>query len=346
MNKSSLTIKKTVFHLLFWLLYIASEYLANLPHLEGIEHFRMLRSLILSLPIVVVPTYFMLFYAIPKLLKKNKIFTFVIVCSILTVVILFSRLKWLELINYLNSGYVGNMPISKVIKNVIRDYSLITLAICIYIISEWRLQTKVNEQLIIAKAKSDLELLKRQLHPHFLFNTLNNIYSLSIKKSEQTSQSILKLSNLLEYLVYQSGEKEVILKDEIELMNNYIALEKLRYNKSLLVELDIDNVDNLKTTPLLLLPFIENCFKHGGKNEKGIFWISVKIKLLNNNLLIIFKNSKSAKKEVDQKKIGIGLQNIKERLELLFKEHYTLDIEDSPNFYEAKLLLNLNKDEL
>ncbi|MET2984658.1 sensor histidine kinase [Aureibaculum conchae] len=346
MHKTGFTVKKIISHLLFWLLYLASEYLANLPHLDGVEHFRTLRSLVISLPIVMVPTYFMLFYAIPKLLKKNKIVVFILVCISIAIAILFARVEWLEIVNYLNSGYVGEMPMTKVVKNAIRDYAIIALAICIYIISDWRIQAKVNEQLIIAKAKSDLEILKRQLHPHFLFNTLNNIYSLSVNDSEQTSQSILKLSNLLEYLVYQSGEKEVILKDEIELMENYITLEKLRYDKSLSVEFDIDDVRNIKTPPLLLLPFIENCFKHGGKNKKGIFWITVKIKLLNSTLLITFKNSKSLKKQVPEKNSGMGLQNVKERLELLFKERYTLEIEDAVNYYEAKLLLNLNKDDI
>ena len=346
MKSNGLIIKKIVFHLLFWILYLTLEYLANLPHLNGIEHFRMLRSLLLSLPIVMLPTYFMLFYAIPKLLKQNKILYFILVCILIAIAILFARLEWLEVVNYLNSGFTGKMPLTKVVKNAIRDYSLIALAVCVYIISEWRIQAKVNEQLIIAKAKSDLEILKRQLHPHFLFNTLNNIYSLSVNNSEETSQSILKLSNLLEYLVYQSGEKEVILKDEIELMENYITLEKLRYDKSLSVEFDIDDVRNIKTPPLLLLPFIENCFKHGGKNEKGIFWITVKIKLLNSTLLITFKNSKSLKKQVPEKNSGMGLQNVKERLELLFKERYTLEIEDAVNYYEAKLLLNLNKDDI
>lgn len=330
-------------NILFWLLYLASEYLANLPHLKGIEHFRALRSLVISLPIVMVPTYFMLFYAIPKLLKKNKIVVFVLVCVGVAIAVIVARVEWLEIVNYLNSGFIGDMPMTKVVKNAIRDYAIIALAICIYIISDWRKQAKTNERLIIAKARSDLDLLKRQLHPHFLFNTLNNIYSLSINDSDQTSESILKLSNLLEYLVYQSGEKEVVLSDEIELMNNYIALEKLRYHNNLLVEYDIDDVGNLKVAPLLLLPFIENCFKHGGKNDKGVFWIHIKIKMLNHNLLIVFKNSKSATKLPQEKKSGVGLHNVKERLQLLFKERYTLEIEDALNYYEVKLILKLDE---
>jgi LytS/YehU family sensor histidine kinase len=235
------------------------------------------------------------------------------------------------------------MPASKVVKNVVRDYAIIALATSIYIINDWRQKDKENKQLAEAKAQSDLELLKRQLHPHFLFNTLNNIYSLSLKNSDLTGDSILKLSKLLEYLVYQSGEKEVLLADEMDLVKNYIALEKLRYGNELQVKLEIKGlVNQLKTAPLIVLPFVENCFKHGGKNENGVFWININVKGYEQLLTIFIENSKSKKKKIGKvRPSGVGLSNIADRLELLYPGKHKLDIEESMDFYSIKLELNL-----
>lgn len=337
-------VKRIAYHVAFWILYVASEYIANIPHLRGVEHQHMIRSIVLSLPLLVIPTYIIIGYAVPNLLRKNKIIMFSILIIVIAAIILFGRVKWLELVNYLNSGITPRIPLGKVLKNVIRDYAVISLAICIHIIADWRQQRIENTKLIKANKSLDIELLKNQLHPHFLFNTLNNIYSLSLKNSNKTTQGILKLSHLLEYLVYQSGEKEVAFNEEIQLITNYIELEKLRYGDHLQLNFEVDNFDDsLKTAPLVLLPFVENCFKHGGKNEKGIFWITISIRSFEKGIYIFIKNSKSIKRKKKTRK-GIGLQNITERLDLVYKEKYTLTIEDNSSFYEIKLHLNLKDD--
>ena len=341
-------LSEILFHILFWSLYVASEYIADLPHLQGTEHWRLIWSTMLSLPVLMIPTYFVVLFVVPNYLRKGRLIWFVIFVLGVMAFIFYGRLKWFELVNYINYDYVGSMPATKVLKNVIRDYSIVALGICIYIIGDWRKKERENRKLIEAKAKSDLELLKRQLHPHFLFNTLNNIYSLSLKNSDRTDQSILKLSSLLEYLVYQSGEIEVALSDELELINNYIDLEILRYGSELNVQIDFKEVDeNLKTPPLILLPFVENCFKHGGKNEKGIFWIKLKIRVFENKLSFFAENSKGRNmgNSVKNRK-GIGLQNIQERLDLLYKDRYSLQIEDSRDFFSMKLELLLSNERI
>ena len=336
--------QQIIYHVIFWVLYIASEYAVNLPHLEGIEHKKMIRSIVLSLPLLMLPTYFLISYVIPNVLRKNRTLLFIGIIIIIGTLILFGRVKWLELINYLNEGRTYQIPIGKVLKNVIRDYSVIGLIICIHIITDWKQQRIINEKLVKEKQSLNIELLKKQLHPHFLFNTLNNIYSLSLKKSEKTTEGILKLSHLLEYLVYQTGEKEVAFNEEIQLVTNYIELEKLRYGKHLQIEIAVDTFsETVKTVPLILLPFVENCFKHGGKNEEGIFWITISIRSVENGIHFFVKNSKSVK---PKKKLhaGIGLKNIKERLNLLYKEKYSLTIEDNAYFYETRLYLNLENE--
>ena len=344
MNKSSSsTIKIALYHVFFWILYVISEYLANYPHLEGAEHLQQIWSVLISLPLLMLPTYIIVLIAVPRYLKKDKLLTFFLIMALSAAFVFYGRIKWLELVNYIFYDFSGSMPASKVIKNVVRDYAIIALATSIYIISDWRQKAHENKRLAEAKAKYELELLKRQLHPHFLFNTLNNIYSLSLKNSDLTGDSILKLAKLLEYLIYQSGEKAVLLADEMALVKNYIALEKLRYGPDLEVNLDISNInDHLKTAPLILLPFVENCFKHGGKNEKEVFWINISLKAYDQLLTIFIENSKSdMKKGPKEKPSGIGLVNIAERLDLLYPNKYELVIEDSQHYYSIKLEIRL-----
>ena len=341
------TLQQICYHVVFWLVYISSEYAVNIPHLKGgVDHVNMIRSTLLSLPILLIPTYFLIGYVIPKILRKNRMLLFIAIIIAIGIVILFGRVQWLETVNYLNSGHVYEMPVGKVLKNVIRDYSVIGLIICIHIITDWRQQRVINEKLIQEKQSLNVELLKKQLHPHFLFNTLNNIYSLSLKKSDKTTEGILKLSHLLEYLVYQTGEKEVLFNEEIQLVSNYIELEKLRYGKHLKLEFDSDSFsETIKTAPLILLPFVENCFKHGGKNEEGIFWITISIRSVENGIHFFVKNSKSVKTKGKTHE-GIGLENIKKRLSLLYKERYSLTIEDNAYFYETRLYLNLTNEKV
>jgi sensor histidine kinase YesM len=340
---SKITYNKVIWHVIFWAAYVVTEYLANLPHLIGNEHLIMLRSIVLTLPILMIAAYSMVYIAIPRLYARRKYWLFLLVVVVVLIFVLYGRVFWLKLINYLNFGYEGSIPFTKVVKNVIRDYSIIALAVCLHIIGDWK-QKSVENQLLTQKSKvSDLELLKRQLQPHFLFNTLNNIYSLSLKQSEKTGQSILKLSDLLEYLVYQSGESTVPLIQEVNLLKNYIALEELRYGNDLQVTFNSDVVDEkIRTAPLILLPFVENCFKHGGKNEKGVFWIKISIKLYGTILKVSIENSKGKKIFNKNAAIGgVGLKNIADRLSLLYPDNHDLEITDNIDFYSILLELKL-----
>ena len=338
--KRKLTTSTILTHLAFWSLYVFSEYLANQMHMRDSERSRWLWTTLLSLPLLMIPAYVIALYAVPKYLMKRQFLPFALIIIAAIAFVLFGRVKWLELTNYIINQEFMTMPVGKVQKNVIRDYSVIALAICIYIIGDWRKKEKETKRLLEAKAKSDLEFLKQQLHPHFLFNTLNNIYSLALKNlppENQTVKSIIRLSRLMEYLVYQSGEEQVAMDQEVELIKNYIDLEKLRYGANLEVELDLDDVDEkVRIAPLVLLPFVENCFKHGGKNEKGIFWIKIKIRIFEKSLLMTVVNSKPLKKK-STKKSGVGLSNISKRLDLVYPGLYSLNIEDNNDFYSVNL---------
>jgi LytS/YehU family sensor histidine kinase len=302
------------------------------------EQERFLRATLLSLPILMGATYFLALYVVPRYLVPNRWFWFLLWCVVVALLVFYSRIKWQELVNYLRSDQYFPVPVNKMLKNIIRDYSIIALALCIYIIGDYRRKQKQNETLIKAKAEAEIKLLKGQLHPHFLFNSLNNIYSLALSKSDLTADSILKLTELLDYLVYRASKDKVPLGKEVQLLENYLGLEQLRYGEKLQVQQQIfvQNEDQA-IAPLLLLPFAENCFKHGGVGEDGLFRINLDLYSDLKKLQFRLHNSKRKKPLPGSQSGGVGLENIQKRLTLLYPERHRLQIENKADSYEVHL---------
>ena len=322
-----------LWHIGLWLVYILLEYVANYPHIRPDERLNLLWVTIRNLPLIVIPTYIMAWYAVPRFLKEEKLHYFALTTLIVAGLVFIGRIKWLELMNYLATENYYSIPATKVIKNVIRDYSIIALAVCIYIISDWRKKSKANVELIKAKAEVEIQLLKGQLQPHFLFNSLNNIYSLALSNSRKTADSILKLTELLDYLVYKAGQPQVAISREWTLIENYVELEKLRYGDKLSINTQVAMDDDQRVLPpLILLPFVENCFKHGGPGNNGIFSVFLDLKVTSGELHFHVENTIHLMGKT-RKKGGIGLKNIRKRLELIFPDRHDLMIEnDGSNF--------------
>jgi sensor histidine kinase YesM len=203
--------------------------------------------------------------------------------------------------------------------------------------------TQLQKELYAAKfeaKKQELNYLKSQIHPHFLFNTLNTIYGLALKKSEVTPDVILKLSNLLDYILYETNKPTVSVLDEIRHLEDYITLEKIRFSDTLKVSFSKEaDQESVQIPPILLLPFVENAFKHG-QIQNGFLEVDIKLLITNNNLHFTTKNTSSAKEYKD----GLGLTNIKERLQLLFPENFELDIKPTQNWFEVDLIItNFNQ---
>jgi LytS/YehU family sensor histidine kinase len=198
------------------------------------------------------------------------------------------------------------------------------------------LETKILETQLKLK-EQELNFLKMQIHPHFLFNTLNTMYGFAIKKADETPEMILKLSNLLDYLLYQVDKPFVLLAQEINHIQDYIELEKLRFHDTLDVTFNIENInESTKIAPMLLLPFIENSFKHGSiKNGK----LTIHIDLSSTEDTLFFKIENTSSNS-NKHSNGIGLQNIKKRLDLLYNSKYHLDIYDADDWYKVSLKLN------
>lgn len=202
-------------------------------------------------------------------------------------------------------------------------------------------KTKLSTELKLKEA--ELKLLKAQIHPHFLFNTLNNLYGLALEKSDRTPDLVLRLSEILDYILYRCNEKHVLLSDEIKNLINYIEIEKIRYSEKLkLYFVFPENTAEIKIAPLILLPFVENAFKHGVSNNTGLALVEIRTSLVDKNLIFKITNSKNSlsKKEETYSK-GIGLKNVKKRLEFMYPEKYILSINEDQENFSVNLTLQL-----
>ncbi|WP_171974468.1 sensor histidine kinase [Cellulophaga omnivescoria] len=194
---------------------------------------------------------------------------------------------------------------------------------------------KLNEQ----KKTAELTALKHQLNPHFLFNTLNNLYSLALKKSDQTPDVIEKLADILDYMLYRCNDTFVSLQKEIELINNYLSLEKVRYGKRVQILFENNIKKDVNIAPLLLLTFIENAFKHGVSQELKEALIEININLENSQIVFYIKNTKPNASLENSEESRIGLKNVKKQLELVYPNNYILDIKNAKETYEVTLKL-------
>ena len=193
-----------------------------------------------------------------------------------------------------------------------------------------------------AKLESDLKFLKAQVQPHFFFNTLNNIYSLAQQQSGDTAPMIAKLADAMRYVIYESANRKVTLKNEIEFLKNYVSIERMRYDSRITVNFDAQGIkDEVMIEPLLLLPVIENVFKHGVSNEMSSGFVEITIMLNENQLTLQTKNSVPVFKGKSVNDAGIGMKNARERLALLYPGRHSLVVNEEQGTYEVILTINL-----
>jgi len=204
------------------------------------------------------------------------------------------------------------------------------------------LKNRRIQQLLKENIAAQLQILRAQVHPHFLFNTLNNIFSQTQTESPKGSRMIMGLSDTLRYILYEGQKPLVPLKQELLMINEYINLEKILYGNKLDVHvLTPDKVDDIYIAPLLLLPFVENCFKHGTSHNLQNPWVNLTAEMKNTTLVMKLMNGKAIVSDNDQDKSGIGISNVKQRLDLLYKDKYDLQITEDDEVFIVDLWIEL-----
>ena len=226
--------------------------------------------------------------------------------------------------------------------------STMTFGMSIKLAKSWLASQRKRQELEKEKLETELKFLKSQFNPHFLFNTINSIFVLIDKNTAMASESLAKFSGLLRYQLYECNESQIPLKREIAYIQSFIELEELRQNANFELQIDLPkNVGNLAIAPFILMPFIENAFKHvakDGKNAKN--WIKISMHIDKSQMIFSVSNnvSKSGISTEDVVKYnGLGLKNVQRRLDLLYPGAHKMEIKEADSIFEVKLLLNLKE---
>lgn len=345
-----LVTRKLILHSFFWIIVlIFFSYFLGTPNDDP---FYTVSFSAFLLPVTMATTYTMIYYLIPQYLLPKKyllfslysFYTLVLSAFAITISIFYS------MVFLMDKNYPEMLPTSRSILFMMVVVYLVVVVVSAFVLlkkiysSEAKNKT-LNNKVLEAQLKlreQELRYLKMQVHPHFLFNTLNTLYGYALKKSEETPDMILKLSNLLDYLLYQVDKPLVSLSSEIDHIKDYIDLEKLRFRDTLFVIMDFPSVTvNIDIAPMLLIPFVENSFKHGEIID-GKLSIHIILQVDEERLLFTVKNSVN-KWHKSGSQDGIGLKNLEKRLSLLYKDRHNFSVRKYGEFFEAQLILNHSK---
>jgi len=230
-----------------------------------------------------------------------------------------------------------------VVSNMILTFYILSLALALKLLRFWYHREKYIQELSNARMEAELKFLKAQVHPHFLFNTLNNLYTLALRKSDRAPEVIEKLSDLLRYMSYDANHQTVLLNNEIEYLRNYISLEKIRYGKKLEIAFTLNGATKgLQVAPLILIPFVENSFKHGASGRLTECWITIHLSIEEKRLTFKVENSLPSNQEDKMGyKEGIGLKNVQRRLDLIYPDRHELKVIQSIESYLVVLRIDL-----
>jgi sensor histidine kinase YesM len=303
--------------------------------------------------VAIVFTYIIIYVALPGYFsrKKSKISTTLITFLLIVAVLIYDYISiYTNLANGFKRGNRLSMPDHWYVFAIMAKDLAFTLptvaglAVAIKLLKRWWLKQKETEQLAREKARAELQLLKAQIHPHFLFNTLNNIYFFTLSASRQAPEMIKKLSDMLRYILNECDRPTVPLEKEIKMIQDYMALEKIRYGGQMDMTIDIKgNYQNKMVTPLLLIPFIENSFKHGASKMLAHPYVKLSITIEENTLQFLLTNNKPNTPASTSRNGAIGLKNVRKRLQLLYPVTHELNIVSEPESFIVFLKIELQE---
>jgi len=329
-------------HLAFWI-YMFNQTFLSILLMSGKEYQPFEEFTIY--PLTSFITFYALYYCFGLFFRKNLWLLPVLISTSVFCLLIPFRVG----IEYVFWKYIGaaHLPPGKPLVittawwfNSLRLVIIYTIyALLIRLAIGWFESQKLKAELLVQNQTSELALLRSQINPHFLFNTLNNIYSLVYKKSEDAPAAVMKMSSIMRYMLYDATTDKVLLEKEVEYLQSFIELQKLRILKKDFIELDIHgNIEGRTIAPMLLIPFVENAFKHGSKTVPSP---GIVIRLFVEPHQILFEVSNYFRKgtAVKDNAGGIGLNNIRRRLNLLYPGLHSLEIKQDDELYRAELII-------
>jgi two-component system LytT family sensor kinase len=343
--------RQILFHLLFWLLYAGWQILQYAWDNKDYIHLEYSPDIWIDLLMSIVLVYINLYLLVPKFFYPKKYLRYgLTLLGCLLIGGVYSRFAgWYYLVPWTKAHdytmYIHEptnffIPI-RIIRNTLGYCPVVGLTLFLKLIQDAYAREQRMRALEEEKHQAELDLLKAQVHPHFFFNTLNSLYALTMVKSDKGPEVVLQLSELMHYVLYEANAPLVSLDTEISHLRNYIEIEQLRFGDRL--DLRFDTPPDHTTpmvVPLLLLPFIENAFKHSLSRETEKAWIHIDISLQQDALCMKVTNSCHGAGEIGNQ-TGIGLKNVRKRLELSYPGQHQLDIRPGNDIFEVNLKLSL-----
>lgn len=326
-------------HVFFWTLTIGFHAYTRMYLIDKVNAFQFVLEIIVRNALLAGVIYFNLLVVIPRI-SKGKILVWII--AAISSLVFYTFAKNLHDM-YLYGYVIGDPERVDFFHSTFYNFSIalfyLAFAGALYLSKQWYVQRELLQRIQLEKLNAELEYLKAQMNPHFLFNSINTIFFQIDKHNQEARETLGKFSDMLRYQLYECNDTGIAIEKELAYLKNYVELQKLRRNSYDVVEFTIaDNLKNFSLPPLLLIPFIENAFKHVSnftdkKNE-------IRIELVKNNQMVqltVFNTTDSSVKETG----GIGLKNVKRRLELLFPNRHVLDVKKTTDRFEVNLTLEL-----
>jgi len=327
-------------HLLFWGLsfYILLNIFGGSSSFQKIDFI----YTTIFMATLMIPVELNLFVFIPRFLNQKKylIYSFLFLTSLF----LFSFFNQFLFDSFIDQILPDYYFISYYSYLDILKFFLIFLVVTslLHLSKEWfELNESRQNMILLEKEKIDAELkaLSNQVNPHFLFNSLNVLYSLAIKNEKETPEAIIRLSDILRYVIYESNRETVDLISEVKLIDNFIELQQFRISPDADIQFEQKIEDEkFQIAPMMLLPLVENSYKHGIKGEVGKTYINMKLMQKGNEVAFLIENNKGQSSEPDESQSGgVGLNNIRSRLELIYPKNHTFEVEDGESLFSVKL---------
>ncbi len=334
--------KRATRHTLTWITVLVALVIIDGKEL-GMLYSASEQSIVVLFYMVVV--YFNLYYLIPNYLSQKTILTYtglLLLTSMILTPIKTIALYFLYTGEPMHQEYFA-FRWHEIFMALFLVGAVSTLA---KILSDWLRHERDRKELETQTMQSELRFLKSQINPHFLFNTLNSLYALTLKKSDSAPEVVIKLSEMMRYMLYECNERRVPLRKEVQYIQNYLALERLRQGQNSKIEFELKGVINeQQIAPLMFTPFLENSFKHGLNNQLAHGYVRIRLDVEKQKVQLQIENSKPPMKPVmnhAKPSGGIGLVNVRRRLDLIYPDRYNLQVHDKPNTYTVNLELDLD----